>query len=93
MNKSKLITLENTRQSKILHVRLHTCRGTFRLEFSEVHPLPQGIRCQNLIDLRKSVRRWDLVRQSSYYLNIPNRIHALIKNYEKNVGIFDMINM
>jgi hypothetical protein len=34
-----------------------------------------------------------MVRQSSTYWGITNRIFGLIKNYEKNMGIFDMISM
>lgn len=34
-----------------------------------------------------------MVRQSSTYWSITNRIFGLIKNYEKNMGIFDMISM
>ena len=34
-----------------------------------------------------------MVRQSSLYLNIADCKVRLIQNYEKNIGIFDMINM
>jgi|LakMenE18May11ns_1017448.scaffolds.fasta_scaffold7853236_2 hypothetical protein len=34
-----------------------------------------------------------MVCQSSTNRSIANRIFGLIKNYEKNMGIFDMISM
>lgn len=81
------------RPLKTPQVCIFLFRGAVRWKFSEIHKLLDIIRAHYWVDLIKNVRRRDLVRESPYNRDISDCTWCLIQNYEKNVGIFDMIIM